>query len=63
MSFKFQHKDKQYWAKETSKQTEVYLLKNKDVAERVAVLEPKLSLEEIELTLSADEQSLKSKNF
>jgi len=36
MSFKFQHDDKQFWAKEIKGVTEVYFLEHKGLAEKIA---------------------------
>ena len=38
MSFKFQHDDKQFWAKEMKGHTEVYFLEHKGLAEKIADL-------------------------
>lgn len=43
MSFKFEYKNKPYWAK----QTEVYLLEKKGLSEKVTVLDGKPTKDEI----------------
>jgi len=53
MSFKFEHKNKLYWAKQLTKQTEVYLLENKGLSEKVTVLDGRPSFEEIVQTIEA----------
>jgi len=52
MSFKFDYKNKKYWAKQLSKKTEVYLLEKKGLAEKVLVLDGKPELKAIELLLN-----------
>ena len=53
MSFKFTHKDRPYWAKQLAKQTEVYLLEKKGLAEKVTVLDGKPTNDEIVQAIDA----------
>jgi hypothetical protein len=53
MSFRFEHKSQQYWAKEMARETEVYRLVGKNgPAEKVLTLEDKPTLEEVLQALS-----------
>lgn len=47
MSFKFEHKGKQYWAKETAKATQVHYLLVKGCADIVLTLDGRYSVKEL----------------